>query len=128
MPGTRHCLTGGRNTLIGKFDEAIQLVEPAFREGLPADSPKRGEPGCGYARSGRREEAEQIAAGSGLNPFNQAAIFACLGDKDRTFEALDRAAVVGPIPIGRKLNSPEFELLGGDPRLAALRKKVGLPE
>ena len=32
---------------------------------------------------------------SSINPFNQALIFAGLGDKDRTFEALDRVAAVG---------------------------------
>jgi hypothetical protein len=52
-----------------------------------------------------------------------------LGDKDRTLEALDRMTVLGPVRIGREaINAPEFALLRGDPRLKALRKKVGLPE
>ena len=88
----------------------------------------RGALGCAYARAGRREEAEKLAAESAFNPFNQARIFACLGDKDRTFEALDRAAAAGPVRIGWALTSPELALLRGDPRVKALRKKVGLPE
>jgi len=62
------------------------------------------------------------------SPFQQALIFAGLGDKDRTLEALDRMTVPGPIRIGRALAFPEFALLRGDPRVKALRKKVGLPE
>ena len=63
-----------------------------------------------------------------INPFNRALIFAGLSDKDRTFEALDRAAAGGPFRIGRALTFPEFALLRGDPRVKALRNKVGLPE
>jgi hypothetical protein len=58
----------------------------------------------------------------------QALIFAALGDKDRAFEALDRAIPSGPTRIGRDLTWPEFASLRGDPRVRALRKKVGLPE
>ena len=63
-----------------------------------------------------------------FDPFVQANIFACLGDKDRTLAALDRIAAAGPIRIGWIVNEPRFALLGGDPRLTALRRKVGLPE
>lgn len=45
-----------------------------------------------------------------------------------TFEALDLATAGGPVRIGWALTWPEFALLRGDPRLRALRKKVGLPE
>jgi hypothetical protein len=55
-------------------------------------------------------------------------IFAGLGDKDRTLEALDRVAPLGAARIGRALNDPEFTLVRGDPQVKALRKKVGLPQ
>ena len=99
--------------------EAIQLL---------ATVGNRGYLGYAYARAGRREEAEKLAAASSINPFIPARIFACLGDKDRTFEALDRAAAAGPFRMGRALNGEGFALLRGDPRLKALRKKVGLLE
>ena len=112
----------------GRIDEAIQVLETAFHRGVSRGDPVRGPLGCAYARVGRREEAEELAAASSFNPLNQADIFACLGDKDRTFEALDRAVAAGAYRIGRELNNPEYALLRGDPRLKALRKRVGLPE
>jgi hypothetical protein len=35
---------------------------------------------------------------------------------------------VGPARMGFTLNSPEFAFVRGDPRVKALRQKVGLPE
>ena len=81
-----------------------------------------------YRRAGRRDDAERIAA---LVPraASKARIFAALGDKDRTFAALDQMVPMGPTRIGWDvLISPDFAFLSGDPRLKALRKKVGLPE
>ena len=54
--------------------------------------------------------------------------YAGLGDKDRTLQALDRVAGLGAVRIGQALNSPEFALLHGDPRVTVLRKRVGLPD
>jgi hypothetical protein len=84
--------------------------------------------GWAYARSGRRDEAEKLAAANGTHPNQQAVIYAGLGDKDRTFEALERMAPEGPGRIGQYLTYPELSILHGDPRLKALRKKVGLRE
>jgi hypothetical protein len=106
--------------LQGRVDEAIQLLSTSNNWSLL---------GYAYALAGRREEAEKLAGAVSLNPIQQALIFAGLGDKDRTLEALDRAATLGPVRIGRDvLIAQEFALLRGDPRVKALRKKVGLPE
>jgi tetratricopeptide (TPR) repeat protein len=129
FPGRSACVARAR---LGqeRIGEAIELLATALgNEGVSAGSQVRGELGYAYARAGRRHEAEKLAAAtSSLNPFNQALIFAGLGDKDRTFEALNLAAAGGPFRIGRALTFPEFVLLRKDPRLKALRKKVGLPE
>jgi hypothetical protein len=62
-------------------------------------------------------------------PLAKAAIFAALGDKERTFGALNHMVPLGQIRIGREvLIAPGFALLRGDPRLNVLRRKVGLPE
>jgi TolB-like protein len=83
--------------------------------------------GNALGRAGRRDEAEKLAAGT-TNPYTLALIFAGLGDKERTLEALDRMAVLGPVRTGRALSFPELDLIRGDPRVKAIRKKVGLPE
>jgi hypothetical protein len=51
-----------------------------------------------------------------------------LGDKERTLQALERLATLGRVRLGRDLTYPEFAFVRGDPRVKALRKKVGLPE
>ena len=83
---------------------------------------------CAYARAGRRDEAEKAA---NLSAFYSTVAFACLGDKDRVFEVFDSNAALGPIRIGWFLLRADREnpgLVRGDPRVKALRKKVGLPE
>ncbi len=129
--GKTSCL--GRARLgQGRIDEVVRMLEPVVHRDAPsANDPNdnsRGFLGCAYARAGRREEAEQLAVASTVNLFNQVQIFACLGDKNRAFETLDRAAAAGPARMGRMLTWPELAVLRGDPRVKALRKKVGLPE
>jgi TolB-like protein len=105
----------------GKVADAIQLLV-----GDPNPS-SLGSLGYAYAHSGRRDEAEKMAAAS-VYANEQALIFAGLGDKDRTLEALDRMAVLGPQRVGMYLNYPELALLRDDLRLKAFRKRVGLPD
>jgi TolB-like protein len=87
-----------------------------------------------YAKAGRRHKAEALIAAAPMRyphrrgPFQYALVSAGFGDQDRTIEQLQRMAGVGPVRMGFTLNSPEFAFLGGDPRVKALRKQVGLPE
>jgi adenylate cyclase len=104
----------------GRTQEAIRIF---IKSNLRSE---RGFLGYAYARSGRREEAQELAAD--LPPVQQAVIFAGLGDKERALAALDRMAVTGPVRMGSILSLPELALLRGDPRLKVLRKRVGLPE
>ena len=103
----------------GRIEEAIQLLSTVKNSRYL---------GYAYGRAGRREEAEKLAVAAAPNAYFQALIYAGLGDKDRTLDALDRVTQLGGARIGRALNSPEFALLRGDPRVKALRKKVGLPD
>ncbi len=106
----------------GRFGEAIELLAET-----PDSSVGTGLLGYAHARAGRREEAEKLAAAS-QNPQEQVLIFAGLGDKDRVFEALDRLATRGPARVGWALVGPHLALIRGDPRVQALRKRVGLPQ
>jgi Flp pilus assembly protein TadD len=105
-----------------RFNDAIELL----RDVAPTSG--GGFLGYAYAQAGRTEEAEKLAATLTVSPFQQALIFAGLGDKNRTLEALDRMTSLGALRVGRTLNYPELALVQGDPRLIALRRKVGLPE
>ena len=121
-------LLGRARFLEGKTAEAIHLLEAAFQGGvgIGPGNELRAYLGYAYARTGRRQEAERMAAGT--NPFNQAVIFAGLGDRERALEAMERSASAGPIRVGRQLTWPELALIRNEPRMKALRKKVGLPE
>jgi len=120
QPGRGRCL--GRALLFqGRTEEAIRIF---IKSSDPSD---RAILGYAYALSGRRDEAEKLAMDL-PGPLQQAVVFAGLGDKDRTLEALDRMAVAGPVRMGWILSNPELSLLRGEPRLKALRKRVGLPE
>jgi hypothetical protein len=121
---TSECL--GRAWLgQGKTAEAIRVLATASSWGYLAYA---------YARAGRRDEVERLAADAPLTRphthgwFQYALVYAGLQDKDRTVDALERWAGVGPVRMGFTLNAPEFAFVRGDPRVKALRKKVGLPE
>jgi hypothetical protein len=98
-------------------------MDPALRRN-PQD---RGILGYAYARAGRRDEAERMAAASAY-PNEQALIIAGLGDKERAVAALDRMTALRAQRVGVYLNYPELALLRADPRLKTLLKKIGLPE
>lgn len=106
----------------GHIDEAIQLLTN------DPNPQSLGFLGYAYARSGRREEAEKLLAGDSPPANEQALIFAGLGDKRGTLEALNRMAALGAQRVGMYLNFFELASLQGDPALAVLRKKVGLPD
>jgi eukaryotic-like serine/threonine-protein kinase len=81
-----------------------------------------------YVRCGRRADAERLLElRKNEHPYRQALVYAALGDKDRTFEALNRAADILPQRTVLVLVYPEMALLRGDPRLDALRRKFKLP-
>jgi len=110
----------------GRIQEAIQILVDRIEQG--ANSPDiKGFLGYAYGRAGRRDEAKKLAAAD-QPPYQQALTFAGLGDKERTLDALERMAILGPVRLGRDLMYPEFDLVRGDARLKALRKKLGLPE
>jgi tetratricopeptide (TPR) repeat protein len=109
-----------------KNEEAVRILEPVWSGHLM--EPGAQSLGIAYAKAGRNQDAERIAA---MLPrlASKTQVFAALGDKDRTFELLNRMIPMGPARIGRDfLISPNFVFLRGDPRLNELRRKVGLPE
>ena len=111
----------------GKAAEAIPILEERFSGNLKAAG--SGLLGRAYAVAGRKEDAERIASIQ-PRPLEEADIFIALGDRSRALDALERTVQmgVGPVRIGRALLRPELAALRREPRIEALRKKVGLPE
>jgi hypothetical protein len=103
----------------GRTPEAIEILR---RKTSPSATL-----GFVYGRSGRQAEAEEVAAHL-ENPSDQAIALVGRGDKDRAFAALERATSLGPLRLGRVLIYPETAILRGDPRVKAVRMKVGLPD
>jgi len=109
-------------TFAGRPEEAIALWESRPQPNnwerwlMPA-----------YVKQGRRADVDRLLSlPRNANPYRQALNYAALGDKERTFEALSRAAVAAPHRTAAVLAYPEMSLLRGDARLDQLRKRFNL--
>jgi eukaryotic-like serine/threonine-protein kinase len=109
-------------TFAGRPEEAIALWESRPQ---PSDWERWLMPA--YVKQGRRADVDRLLnLPRNAHPYRQALNFAALGDKERTFEALSRAAVAAPQRTAAVLAYPEMSLLRGDPRLDQLRKRFNL--
>jgi eukaryotic-like serine/threonine-protein kinase len=141
--------------IAGRYDEAIdtlqrvEAVDPAFpyvdlhfaraltfagklADALPRWERKKEEIGWqhwmafAYVMANRRELVERMAAAHD-HPYRLAMIYAALGDKDRAFEALSRAADIVPERVAILTMYPELASLRGDLRFTSIRRRLGLP-
>jgi serine/threonine-protein kinase len=90
-----------------------------------------------YRMTGRQKDVERLIAKNRREPFDpkqaelaqyhRAIIYAGLGDKARTLEALGRAADDRPDRVASILPTPEMKFLVGDTTYEALKKKLRLP-
>lgn len=106
--------------LSGRFDEARVVLEKA--------APQSGYMGYLLAVSGRRDDAEALAAANPTAWSHNMLIFAGLGDRDRAYEALVRTADVNWWRASTWMRRPEMALVQGDARLPALRRALRLPD
>ena len=70
---------------------------------------------------------ELIAKGGQTSAYMVASVYAWRGEQDRAFEWLDRAYVQHDTQIARLKTDPLVAKLRGDPRYAAMLKKLNLP-
>jgi TolB-like protein/cytochrome c-type biogenesis protein CcmH/NrfG len=109
-------------TFAGRPEEAIALWESRPQ---PSDWERWLMPA--YVKQGRRADVDRLLnLPRNAHPYRQALNYAALGDKERTFEALSRAAVAAPQRTAAVLAYPEMSLLRGDTRLDQLRKRFNL--
>jgi len=115
----------------GKYEEAIAEHEKA--KSLEEKNPDvLADLGRAYARAGRKSEAQKIL--NDLLEFQKrgyvvsgsiANVYYGLGDKDKTFEWLEKACQDKSIYPGIKTD-PIWDSIRSDPRFRALLKKIGL--
>ncbi len=118
-----------------RFPEAIAEFQRAVE--LEKDNAENwSNLGHAYAVSGRRAEAKKIvdqlketSAHSYVAPYNLAAIYAGLGDKDQAFAWLDRAYAdrSGFLAFYFKTDA-HMDSLRSDPRFDELMRRIGLPQ
>ena len=117
----------------GKLPEAIAEFQRAHQiEGTFAEPTAM--LGHAYALSGKQSEAlkiidqlKDLSSHSYVPPYNIAAVYAGLGDQDRTIEWLNRAYAERSFYLPWVGVDPHMDALHSDPRFADLVKRVGLP-
>jgi len=92
--------------------------------------------GRAYAQLGRRDEAlavvktleEGFAKGNNGTATNIAFVYVLLGDKEKTFEWLEKAFQARDTELPRFRLGPTFDPIRDDPRFKDLLKRMNLPE
>jgi TolB-like protein len=116
----------------GKFDEAINDYQKA-RLLSHSDPSATGDIGGVYARTGRKDDALKVlrelteySKQGYLVSYYMAYVYYRLGDKERTFELLERSIHDYDASVMDMSSNPSWDDLRSDPRFVALLKKVGL--
>lgn len=83
-----------------------------------------------YAQSGRSDEAYKILTKlesdeKYVSPGELATLYAALGEKEKAFDALNRAYATQDLQLQFLKVDPGYDMLKGDPRFAALLRRVG---
>jgi serine/threonine protein kinase/Tfp pilus assembly protein PilF len=122
----------------GNYAEAIAANERAGTEvhPIPAENQlNAGALGWIYALAGRGGDArkvigefKELAAHAEVDHYNIAVVYAGLADKDRTFEALERAYSQHSGSLAFLNADPFFKDMRSDPRYRDLAHRIGLPQ
>ena len=127
-----HAMMGMCCSVAGRHNEAFGAYERASH----ADAETKFVPSLiamTMASSGRLAEAEQLAGQlrrraetDYITPASIAYIYVAMGDFDRAFEMLDRAAVERDPNLVGLMSNPIFDPVRGDPRYHAMLDKLQL--
>lgn len=119
---------------VGMYDEAKSMAEQWLKTD-PTNQFALRDGGIAYAKSGQRDKAEEmigrfrdIAKTQYVPNCRLAAIYAALGEKDKAFAELNKAFEVRDWELFRMNVDTYWSPLRGDPRFAALVKRLNLPE
>ena len=118
-------------TALGRHAEGISRLERALTP-PSRGSFVHGALGWALATAGRHDQARtvlaEMRARSAPAPaiVSESWLLAALGETDAAWAALERAENEGAAALALT-GLPGFDLLRGDPRFAALQKRMGLP-
>jgi TolB-like protein/DNA-binding winged helix-turn-helix (wHTH) protein/Flp pilus assembly protein TadD len=128
-------------TILGWTYEQKGMPERAVAEFKRAGEATQGDPffvaplGHAYALAGNRREARKIlktlsdrAKKSYVSPFDIALIYAALGEKNKAFALLDKAAAEHSTFLVYSKWEPRLDPLRSDPRFQILLRRIGLPQ
>jgi len=110
---------------VAEFKRAVEATngDPFFLAPL----------GHAYALAGNRRKAEKIlqtlndrAKKSYVSPFDLALVYTALGEKDKAFALLDKAAAEHSTFLVYSKWEPRLDPLRSDPRFQDLLKRIGL--
>ena len=118
----------------GMYAETIAIGEESLKSD-PKNQLMLFVAGYAYAKSGRRQEAEEIVKRFREIEKTQyvsscfiASIYGALGEKDKAFAELEKALQNRDWELSRLKVAPSWEPLRDDPRYKDLLKRMGLPE
>ena len=128
---TAYMSTGRALSLQGRHAEAVAVLQEANRRS--AGHFPNIWLGCAYVHANKRDEAirllrKDLERDSGGEAQNRRWLvyYACLGDKDRAFDYLEKMYVEGEPVLPFWLAYPELAWMRPDPRFAALLQKLNL--
>jgi tetratricopeptide (TPR) repeat protein len=117
----------------GMYSDALTISEKELK--VPDSQRFLEQAGIAYARSGRRERAEEIVKRfveigktQFIVPYRVAALHVALGNRDEAFAWLEKAHQAHDWHLHRLKVDPQFAPLRGDPRYKDLLKRLNLPQ
>jgi tetratricopeptide (TPR) repeat protein len=125
--GRAYVQKGMYEEAIAKFKEAMTLSGDDLEHVTML--------GHAYAASGRRDEAlkvigelKELSKRKHVSPYNMAAFYTALGEKNQAFEYLERAYNERDVVVVYLKVDPMFDSIRSDPRFKELLKKIGLEQ
>jgi tetratricopeptide (TPR) repeat protein len=119
---------------LGMYDQVLSLAEPSLQAD-PTNQFALRDAGIAYAKSGRRDKAEEVigkfrdlAKTQYVPTCRIAAIYGALGEKEKAFEELNKAFEVRDWELFRINVDTYWTPLRDDPRFKDLLKRLNLPK
>jgi len=120
-----HIRLGDVYAKLGSYDEAINMFENAAQ--LRSDGMHAARLARVYALMGRQREAREMVSGLKAGPFEIAAVYVALGDRDEAFKILETAVEERNSLLIYVKEDPTFDNLHSDLRWQDLLRRMNFP-